>query len=125
MVLPLLREALPDVAVVSWIPDVDERTFPLLAMFRKGGARHPTRPDLFDHPTLEMLAVSADSLAEAEDVYGDALEALYGAVKDQTVVDGVGYLHSVSEQQGLTQTVSPFPDSWAARGMLALGLRPV
>ncbi len=124
VILRLLRDALPSVEVYSWLPDVDRRGFPLLLVSRRGGVRNPSRPDLLDVPLFDLLAVSADGMAEAEDLYSDALEALYAAVKAQTVVVDVGYLHSIRETRGASQGPSPCMDTWAVDGTVRLGVRP-
>ena len=72
-----------------------------------------------------MAAVSADGPIEAEELYDDALEALYDAVRQQITVEGVGYLHSIRETQGATQAPSEVPDTWMVQGSIRLGLRPV
>lgn len=123
LVLPLLRQALPDASVVSWIPDVDHRTFPLVLVRRVGGARHADHPTKLSLPVVELSVFSSAGLVECEDLYENALEALYAAVRRQTVVDGVGYLHSIRETQGATQSASPFPDTWMVRGSVRFGLR--
>lgn len=127
VVLPILRAepALAGVAVVSQIPDVDYRTFPMVVIQRAGGIRNINLPRRVSRPGLEMTAVSADGLIEAEELYESALEALYAAVSDQTVVPGVGYLQSILESQGASQTPSGVPDTWAVTGSVQLGLRAV
>ena len=122
-VLPIRREALPGVAVVSVIPDVDYRTFPIVAIHRAGGTRHPDLPWRFSPPVLEMLAVSASDLAEAEELYDDALDAVYDAVRQQITVEGVGYLHSIRATEGAGQAPSPYADTWAVQGSVRLGVR--
>jgi hypothetical protein len=123
VVLPILREALPDVLVVSVVPDVDYRTYPMVVISRQGGTRNPNLPNRYGLPGVGMTAVSADGLIEAEELYDDALEALYAAVRNQTVVPNLGYLQSLNEAQGATQVRSEVPDTWAVEGSLQLGLR--
>lgn len=125
VVLPILRSALPGVSVVSVAPNVDYRTFPMVSIRRAGGTRHPDLPRRFSLPMLEPTTVSADGPVEAEELYYDALDALYDAVRQQETVAGVGYLHSLKVAQGAAQAPSPFPDSWLVRGSIKLGLRPV
>lgn len=123
MVLPLLRAALPGVAVVSVVPDVDYRTFPMVSLRRDGGTRSASMPRRFAHPVMELAAVSADGPIEAEELYDDALDALYDAVRRQITVEGVGYLQSISEAQGPSQAPSRYPDTWAVEGKLRLSVR--
>ncbi|WP_264022277.1 hypothetical protein [Mycolicibacterium pyrenivorans] len=124
MVLPILREALPGVAVVSVVPDADYRTFPMVVIRRAGGTRNPNHPAIHSLPEVTMEAVSADGLIEAEELYDDALEALYAAVANQTVVpNALGHLQSLREAQGATQSPAELPDTWSVQGKLRLGLR--
>lgn len=125
VVLPILREALPGVTVSSWIEDVDTRTFPLVSVRRIGGTRHPIRYNRLSMPTVELSAFTDAGIVETEDLYERALEALYAAVAAQTVVPGVGYLHSLTEAQGATQSPSFFPDTWMVRGTFRTALRPL
>jgi hypothetical protein len=37
VVLPLLKAELPGVQVVSWVPDVEDREFPIVNVRRLGG----------------------------------------------------------------------------------------
>lgn len=124
VVLPILRSALPGVSVVSVDPDVDYRTFPVVVVRRAGGTRNLDLPRRFAHPVLELAAVSADGPIEAEELYDEALEALYDAVRQQITVEGVGYLHSLREAQGPAQAPSRFTDTWAVEGSVRVGLRP-
>jgi hypothetical protein len=124
VVLAVLRQALPDVEVVSWIPNVDHRTFPLVSVTRAGGTRHEGRPRLLSHPEVDLSVFHAEGLVQAEELYEDVLDALFDAVQAQTVVPGAGYLHSLTESQGATLTKSPFADTWAVAGSVTVGLRP-
>ncbi|MFA5707381.1 hypothetical protein [Mycolicibacterium sp.] len=123
VVLPVLRAALPGVAVVSVVPDVDYRTYPMVSVRRAGGIRNRSLPRLFSQPVLELVAVSAEGLVEAEELYDEALDALYDAVRQQITVEDVGYLHSIRERQGPTQAPSPYPDTWMTEGSVAVGIR--
>ena len=123
IVVPLLREKFPDVTVVTWVPDVDYRDFPMLQVRRVGGARHETRPVLLGKPVIELTAFTTEGLPETELLYEEALEALYDAVKFQTQTEA-GYLHSIKETMGATQFSSLFQDSWRIQGLIALGIRP-
>ncbi|AVJ50768.1 tail terminator [Mycobacterium phage OlanP] len=123
VVLPILRAALPDVKVGSWIEDIDYRTFPMVNVRRVGGPRHETRPDKLALPVIEMTAYGREGLVETEKLYEDALEALYDAVKYQTQTPA-GYLHSIKETMGATQFSSLFQDSWRVQGLIQLGVRP-
>lgn len=122
VVLPILRSALPDVAVVSTLPDVDHRTLPMVVVRRSGGTRNPAQPQLHSLPQVDLEAVSADGLVEAEELYEDVLDALYAAVAAQTVVPNAGHLQSLAETQGPAQTRSEVPDSWAVAGSVRLAL---
>lgn len=123
VVLPLLRAALPGVSVVSSAPGPNDRQFPLVVISREGGTRHPGLPRRFALPVLELEAVSADGPVQAEELYDEALDALYDAVSQQLTIAGVGYLHSVNEAQGPTETPSEFPDTWAVTGSVRLAVK--
>lgn len=120
--LPVLRAALPGVSVVTTIPDVDYRDFPLVHLRRAGGTRNPKLPHRASRPVLEITAVSADGPIEAEELFEDALDALYAAVRQQIVVPDAGHLQSLREAQGPTQTASRYPDTWAVEGSVQLSL---
>jgi hypothetical protein len=141
VVLPILRSALnahlveegseapvydrsrTGVAVVSVVPDVGHRTLPMIVVRRAGGTRHIDLPNRFSLPEVKMTAVSTDGLIEAEELYDDAIEALYAAVANQTVVPNVGHLQSIPEAQEPTQAPAEVPDTWAVTGSLRVGLR--
>ena len=123
VVLPVLKAALPTVLVVSWVPDVDHRSFPMISIARRGGVRNINLPSVYSLPVVDMTAVSADGLIEAEELYEDALDALYASVSDQNVIPGVGYLQSLREEQGASQVPSVYSDSWAVQGSFRVGVR--
>lgn len=128
IVLPILRETFTPqgVTVNSWIPDIDFREFPMLQVRRLGGARNPKRPLLLGTPVIELTAYTKTpegGLPETEQLYEDALEALYEAVRRQTPTEA-GYLHSMKETLGATQFSSLFQDSWRVQGLIQLGIRP-
>lgn len=124
IVIPILRDAFPDVTVQSWGADIDYRQFPVLNVRRVGGARHFVRPTQLDKAVIELTAYTAVGLPETEQLYSDALEALYYAVMHQKVTSA-GYLHSMKETMGMTQFSSPFMDSWRVQGLIQLGARPL
>lgn len=125
VVLPILRAApaLAGVSMVTWVPDVDDRVYPMINIRRFGGPRHKNRPRLLGLPIIEMTAYSNVGLLETENLYEDALEALYEAKRLQTQTE-FGYLHSVKETLGTTQFSSLYQDSWRVQGLISLGLRP-
>ena len=123
IVIPILREAFPDTKVGSWIEDIDHRTFPMLNVRRLGGTRHETRPTELGFPVIELTAFGTEGGPETEQLYEDALEALYDAVKTQKQTPA-GYLHSIRENMGATQFSSLFQDSWRVQGLIRLGIRP-
>lgn len=125
VVLPILRAApaLSGVHIGSWVEDIDYRQFPMINIRRLGGERSEVLPTLFSRPVIEMTAYGNVGLVETEQLYEDALEALYEAVRQQTQTPD-GYLSSIKETLGATQFSSLFMDSWRVQGLLALGLRP-
>ena len=123
VVLPILRAKLPGVQVMTWVPDVDYRQFPMLNIRRIGGERAWRLPNELATPVIEMTAYGSEGLVETELLYEDALEALYDAVLYQ-VQTPVGYLHSIRETMGATQFSSLYMDSWRIQGLIQLGVRP-
>ncbi|QBJ00211.1 tail terminator [Mycobacterium phage Pharaoh] len=122
VVAPLLREGLPGVTVTTWVPDIDWREFPMVNVRRIGGIRNPKAPLLHMSPVIEMSAYSNEGLIECEELYDEALEVLYEAVRNQTPTDA-GYLQSMYETMGATQFSSLYQDSWRIQGLIRLGVR--
>lgn len=124
VVLAVLREALPGTSVVSVVPDVDHRTYPMISIERDGGTRLPAAPRRLSHPVLKLTAVAADSSVAAEELYEEALDTLFDAAAAHTSVPGAAALHSIRETQGATQVPSKYPDTWAVEGKLRVGVKP-
>lgn len=123
VILPILRSALPGVTVTTWGADIDYRTFPFINIRRVGGTRSDRDPTKLNRPVIEMSAYGSTGLPDCEQLYEDALEALYSAVRKQTQT-GAGYLHSIKETMGMTQFSSLYQDSWRVQGLIQLGVRP-
>jgi hypothetical protein len=132
IVLPILRADFPaHVKVVSWTPDVDRRTYPIVKIRRMSGLPNQKRPDLLDFANIEVTAFSTATdthyrgYSGTQDLILDAQHLLFLAVRNQTVIDGVGYLHSMFQTMGPIQLDSPFDDTWRWQSIIQLGLRPV
>ena len=69
VVLPVLREALPEVSVVTWMADVQQRTLPMILVRPLGGYRHDRRPKDLTLRVIEMSAHTASDLADTEQLY--------------------------------------------------------
>ncbi|QFG10393.1 tail terminator [Mycobacterium phage Anthony] len=123
VILPILRAALPDVQVVTWIPDVDDRKFPIINIRRVGGNRLAKAPNRLALPIIEMTAYTLDDIPTTEDLYETSLEALFEAKRKQTPTP-FGYIHSIRETMGATQFSSPYQDSWRIQGLIQLGIKP-
>lgn len=128
--LPILRARFTDMdddQITSWAPNINHRKFPLITLRRLGGFRHETKPTQFGLQVVEMTAFTAaqfgGNMPATENLYEDALEALYESVKRQTQTPA-GYLHSIKETMGATQFSSLFQDSWRVQGLIQLGVRP-
>lgn len=102
---------------MSFIPDADYRSFPLLVLRRTGGTRNPALPRLHSRPVIRLTVVSEDGQPDAEDLYEAALDALYAAVGDE--------FQSVTEVEGTTSTGSLYPDTYAVEGSIRLAVRAV
>ena len=124
VVAPILREKFPQAQVVSWVPNVEHRQFPVIQVRRLGGVRHRTQPTLLGKPVIELTVHGKEGLPETEQLYEDVLEALYDSVRNQTQTPA-GYLHSIFETMGSTQFSSLFQDAWRVQGLLQLGVRPL
>lgn len=109
--------------MVSWVPNVEHRNFPIIQIRRLGGVRHRTKPDLLGKPVIELTVHRKEGLPETEQFYEDVLEALYEAVRNQTQTPA-GYLHSIFETMGSTQFSSQYQDAWRVQGLLQLAVRP-
>lgn len=128
---PLLRAdpRMAGVKIVTWIPDVDYRDFPMINIRRIGGVRNPDAPTVHSLPVVELSAytsIASDNpdagLIECEELYETALEVLYDCVKEQRPTP-YGYLQSIQETMGATQFSSLFQDSWRVQGLIRLGIR--
>jgi hypothetical protein len=124
LVLPLLRETFPKVAVLSQVPDVDHRHYPII-LVRPAGGTDSEFPEMLGYSVIEMSAHSATDLADAETLYLNARMALVGACRRQSVIAGKGWLHSVKQTMGATQLEPIFGDTWRVLGLIRLGLRPI
>jgi hypothetical protein len=130
VLVPILRTwpaivARGNVTVETWIPDLDYRTFPLINLRRVGGNRNINQPLLHSAPVVEMTVYGTVNLPDTENLYEDALEALYDAAWRATVIPTVGALSGIKETMGATELASPFQDSWRIQGLIKLGLRPL
>ncbi|RYH28709.1 MAG: hypothetical protein EON54_23130 [Alcaligenaceae bacterium] len=124
IVLPILRDHFgPEISCGSWVEDIDYRSFPLINVRRVGGFRSRKLPKLGSQPVIELTVYGTEGLPETEELYEEALDVLYDAVKNQTLTDA-GYLSSIFETMGATQFSSPFQDSWRIQGLIRLGIRP-
>ncbi|AEV52092.1 hypothetical protein [Rhodococcus phage RGL3] len=125
VLLPILRDGLgPEVAVRSWIDDIDHRTYPMVNIRRVGGVRDESHPDKLDHPVVEMTAYGNEGLIETEELYSEALDVLYAAHKRQ-ILTPAGYISNITETMGMTQFSSLFIDTWRVQGLIRLGIRPL
>lgn len=118
-----LAENWPGLEITTWGADIDYRAFPFVNIRRVGGDDHDSEPTLLTLPVIEMTAYTDTGLPEAEDLYQECLEALYGARKRQTQTPK-GYLHSVKPTMGATQFSSLYAASYRVQGLIRLGVRP-
>lgn len=123
IVIPLLRAAFPDVQVVSWMPAIPDRDYPVLKVRRAGG--YPVNPRLLDRGTVELTSYGNVTYEDTEDLLKDAQIVLWDAVENQTVVPGVGYLHSYQQTFGITQFDSPYDNTWRVQSLIQFGFRPL
>lgn len=132
-VLPLLRASIPipDDNIGSWYQEVTTRTYPLVNVRRLGGLDLPSNPDDLALPVVEITSYTDardnqyEGLVGAEELLLDCLNVLWKAVDNQTVIPGVGNLHSFFITFGPTQLDSPFESTWRVQSLVQLGLRPL
>lgn len=123
IIIPLLRAAFPTVQVVSWVPEIDDRHYPIMNVRRAGG--YPVDPKLLDRGTVELTSYGNVNLEETEQLLKRTQIALWDAVRNQTVVPGVGYLHSYRQTFGPTQFDSPYDNTWRVQSLVQFGFRPL
>lgn len=124
VVLPILREGLPDdVKVGSWIEDIDYRHYPQVNIRRVGGPRDWDHPMKLDRPVMELTAYHTDGLVEAEELYTKCFDLLVEAQQKQ-IVTPAGHIAGVKETMGMTQFSSLFQDTWRVQGLIELLIRP-
>jgi hypothetical protein len=121
LIFPVLRDALPGVTIVSWMPAVTDRVFPILKVRRLGGTGPD--PERLDRPVIEMTAYTRDGLVATEELYLDARKVLWDMWKHQTVTAS-GHIHSFFETFGPTPFDSEIDDTWRVQGLIQLGIRP-
>lgn len=123
VVLPILKAELPGVQVVSWVPDVADRVFPIVNVRRLGGLEVDV--DMYDRAVIELTAYTDTNLADCENLCLDARQILWNAWKSQTVVTDKGSIGSFFTTLGPTQFDSPYDDTYRVQTLIQLGLRPV
>lgn len=123
VVLPILKADLPGVQVVSWVPDVSDRAFPIVQVRRLGGLEVDV--DMYDRAVIELTAYTDTNLMDCENLCLDARQLLWDAWKTQTVVPGKGSIGSFFTTLGPTQFDSPYDDTYRVQSLIQLGLRPV
>lgn len=123
IVLPILKAELPGVQVVSWVPDVEDREFPMLNVRRLGGLEVDV--DMYDRAVIEVTAYTDTNLIDCENLCQDARQVLWNAWKKQTVVTNKGSIGSFFTTLGPTQFDSPYDDTWRVQTLIQLGLRPI
>lgn len=121
VILPYLREHLPEVQIVSWVPAVEDRQYPILNVRRLGGL--PVHPKLLDRPVIELTCYGDQSLPDTEAILYTARELLWTMCNKQVVMPK-GYVHSYFETMGPTQFDSPYEGTWRAQMLIQLGIRP-
>lgn len=102
VVMELLRQELPDVTVMSKIPDELTRYLPLVVLRRIGG--DSAAPEFYDDPWLNIQCwadedpVNGIDASRAAFNLADAIRGvLWRAFRTQQVVEGYGWIISVRE----------------------------
>lgn len=123
IVLPILKAELPGVQVVSWVPDVDDRLYPIVNVRRLGGLEVDV--DMLDRAVVEVTCFTDTNVQDCENLCLDARQILWNAWKRQTVVANKGSISSFFTTLGPTQFDSPYDDTYRVQTLIQLGLRPV
>lgn len=121
VILPILREALPDVQVVSFVPELSDRAYPVLLARRSGGSAIDM--ELLDRCRVEFQLWHPDSPGAAEDLALSARASLVQAWKDQRVVGGAS-IGRITESSGLTFARDPGDAAWRVQSSYELFIRP-
>lgn len=124
VVIPLLRDEFPEAQVVSWVPEIADRQYPIINVRRLGGL--PVDPEFLDRAVIELTCygLQSEGLEANEERLKRAQLRLWRAVRQQEVVEGVGYLHSYFQTMGPTQFDSPYDQTFRNQSLIQLGLRP-
>lgn len=122
IVLPILKAELPGVQVVSWVPDVDDRDYPIVNVRRLGGLEVDV--DMLDRAVIEITCFTDTNVIECENLCLDTRQILWNAWKKQTVVPDKGSISSFFTTLGPTQFDSPYDDTFRVQMLVQLGLRP-
>lgn len=121
IILPVVREAIPEAQVVTWIPDLPQREYPLILIHRAGGTALDM--ELADRPTLDIQVFSKDSLADAEELALRVRGALLDAWKSQELISGKGYINFVREMSGPNSVPDPGANAWRIQMLLSVIIR--
>lgn len=121
LVLPILREALPGVQVVSRMPEVSDRRYPMLLVHRAGG--NAIHIDLLDRMSVNLQCWAADD-DKAEQVLLNARAALWSAHRSQRVIPGVGHISYMTEVSGPNSVPSQIDGHARYQSLYSLRVRP-
>lgn len=98
----LLRAELPDVHVMTRIPDHLPEYLPLVVIRRVGG--DSPAPEFYDVPWINVQCwceddqqTGVDAYRLASDLADDVRRALWMAWRTQQVIDGLGWISSIRE----------------------------
>lgn len=121
VILPVVRREIPEAQVVTWMPELKDRTYPLILIRRVGGIAYDA--ELADRPTVDIQVYHKESLAAAEGLALRVRGALVGAWKSQEVVDGKGTVNFIREMSGPNYVRDPGDNAWRIQMMLSILIR--
>lgn len=121
VILPVLRESLPGVQVVSHVPEISDRSYPLLLARRNGGTAIDM--ELLDRCRVEFQVWHSESPGAAEDLALLARSSLLQAWKDQRVVGGAS-IGRISESGGPNFVRDPGDAAWRVQSSYEILIRP-
>lgn len=120
VVLALLRTDLPDVTVMSRIPDHITDYLPLVVISNVGG--DSPAPEFYDGPWFNVQCwckdtADADGYRLASNLADDVRRILWTAQRTQRVIPGLGWINYIRESSGprpISDVDRPFVGRYAA-----------
>lgn len=121
VIFPILREALPQTQVVSYVPEISDRSYPLLVARRSGGVA--VDMELLDRCRVDIQVWHHEGMGAAEELALSARAALLQAWKQQRVIGGAS-IGRIVETSGPNHVRDPGDSAWRVQCSYELFIRP-